>query len=68
MSVTVEDVNDNPPEFDQPSYSVTLLENSPVDAVLFKAVVIDLDQVGCYLKPHFYIIIIIIIIIKSFLP
>lgn len=45
VSVTVEDVNDNPPEFDQPDYSVTLLENSPVDAALFKAVVTDLDQV-----------------------
>ncbi|XP_039671449.1 protocadherin Fat 4 [Perca fluviatilis] len=46
VSVTVEDVNDNPPEFDQPDYSVTLLENSPVDAVLFKAVITDLDQGG----------------------
>ncbi|XP_034740142.1 protocadherin Fat 4 [Etheostoma cragini] len=46
VSVTIEDVNDNPPEFDQPDYSVTLLENSPVDAVLFKAVVTDLDQGG----------------------
>lgn len=45
VSVTVEDVNDNAPEFDKPSYSVTLLENSPVDAVLFKASVTDLDQV-----------------------
>lgn len=45
VSVTVEDVNDNAPEFDEPSYSVTLLENSPVDAVLFKASVTDLDQV-----------------------
>ncbi len=45
MSVTVEDVNDNAPEFDQPEYSVNLLENSPVDAVVFKAIVIDLDQV-----------------------
>ncbi|XP_039469766.1 protocadherin Fat 4 [Oreochromis aureus] len=46
VSVTVEDVNDNAPEFDEPSYSVTLLENSPVDAVLFKASVTDLDQGG----------------------
>lgn len=46
VSVTIEDVNDNPPEFDQPSYSVTLLENSLVDAVVFKAIVTDLDQVG----------------------
>ncbi|KAM6941222.1 protocadherin Fat 4 [Lycodopsis pacificus] len=46
VSVTVEDVNDNPPKFDQPGYSVTLLENSPVNAVLFKAVVTDLDQGG----------------------
>ncbi|XP_031732532.1 fat-like cadherin-related tumor suppressor homolog [Anarrhichthys ocellatus] len=46
VSVTVEDVNDNPPRFDQPGYSVTLQENSPVNAVLFKAVVTDLDQGG----------------------
>lgn len=46
VSVTVGDVNDNPPEFDKSSYSVTLLENSPIDAVLFKPVVTDLDQVG----------------------
>ncbi|XP_070771479.1 protocadherin Fat 4 [Enoplosus armatus] len=46
VSVTVEDVNDNAPEFDQPDYSVTLLENSPVDAVVFKAIVTDLDQGG----------------------
>ncbi|XP_074485330.1 protocadherin Fat 4 isoform X2 [Sebastes fasciatus] len=46
VSVTIEDVNDNRPEFDKSEYSVTFLENSPVDAVLFKAVVIDLDQGG----------------------
>ncbi|XP_027138360.1 protocadherin Fat 4 isoform X1 [Larimichthys crocea] len=46
VSVTVEDVNDNAPEFDQPEYSVNLLENSPVDAVVFKAIVTDLDQGG----------------------
>lgn len=43
--VTVEDVNDNAPKFDQPNYSVTLLENSPVDAVVLKATVSDLDEV-----------------------
>ncbi|XP_044201132.1 protocadherin Fat 4-like [Thunnus albacares] len=46
VSVTVEDVNDNPPEFDQSDYSVNLLENSPVDAVLFKVIVTDRDQGG----------------------
>lgn len=46
VSVTIEDVNDNAPEFDQPSYSVALLENSPVDAVVFKAIVTDRDQVN----------------------
>lgn len=43
--VTIEDVNDNVPEFDQPSYSLTLLENSPDGAVVFKATVTDKDQV-----------------------
>ncbi|XP_044201151.1 protocadherin Fat 4-like [Thunnus albacares] len=46
VSVTVEDVNDNPPEFDQSDYSVNLLENSPVDAVLLKVIVTDRDQGG----------------------
>ncbi|KAM8771994.1 cadherin-23-like isoform 2-T2 [Acanthopagrus schlegelii] len=46
VSVTIEDVNDNAPKFDRSSYSVSLLENSPVDAVVFKAVVTDLDQGG----------------------
>ncbi|XP_063738782.1 protein dachsous [Eleginops maclovinus] len=46
VSVSVEDVNDNPPKFNKTAYSVTLLENSPVDAVLFKSVVTDLDQGG----------------------
>lgn len=45
MSVTVEDVNDNAPEFDRPDYVVELLENSPNDAVLFRAIVTDPDQV-----------------------
>ncbi|XP_026158869.1 protocadherin Fat 4 [Mastacembelus armatus] len=46
VSVTVEDVNDNSPEFDQPDYTVTLVENSPVDAVVFRAIVSDVDQGG----------------------
>lgn len=43
--VTIEDVNDNRPAFDQTSYSVTLLENSADNAVVFKATVTDRDQV-----------------------
>lgn len=46
VSVTVEDVNDNAPKFDKSNYSLTLQENFPLDAVLFKAVVTDLDQVS----------------------
>ncbi|XP_067355538.1 protocadherin Fat 4 isoform X4 [Channa argus] len=46
VTVTVEDVNDNAPEFNQSDYSVKVLENSPVDAVVFKAIVTDLDQGG----------------------
>ncbi|KAG7235236.1 hypothetical protein INR49_003079 [Caranx melampygus] len=38
VSVTVEDVNDEDPAFDQSDYDVTLLENSPNNAVVFKAV------------------------------
>ncbi|CAK6976329.1 protocadherin Fat 4-like [Scomber scombrus] len=46
VSVTVEDINDNAPEFEKSEYSETLLENSPVGAVVFKATVTDLDQGG----------------------
>ncbi|XP_030290603.1 cadherin EGF LAG seven-pass G-type receptor 2-like [Sparus aurata] len=46
VSVTIEDVNDNAPKFDRSNYSVSLPENSPVDAVVLKAVVTDLDQGG----------------------
>ena len=56
VSVTIEDVNDNAPKFDRSSYSVSLLENSPVDAVVFKAVVTDLDQVD-FTKNHTWILI-----------
>ncbi|XP_029001511.1 protein dachsous [Betta splendens] len=44
--VAVEDVNDNAPEFDPAQFSVELLENSPLDAVLFRAIVKDRDQGG----------------------
>uniref|UniRef100_UPI0009B38DC5 cadherin-23 n=1 Tax=Monopterus albus TaxID=43700 RepID=UPI0009B38DC5 len=44
--VTVEDENDNAPEFELPIYSVSLLENSPVSVVLFRALVTDPDQGG----------------------
>ncbi|XP_034543326.1 cadherin-23-like [Notolabrus celidotus] len=46
VSVTVEDVNDNPPEFGQPDYSITLQENSPAGAVVLKATVSDPDEGG----------------------
>lgn len=45
MLVTVEDVNDHPPEFDQLSYSGTLVENSPLNAVVLRVAVTDRDQV-----------------------
>lgn len=45
LLVTIEDVNDNAPQFSESSYSVALRENSPVGAVVFRAIVNDLDQV-----------------------
>lgn len=54
MLVTIEDDNDNPPEFDQLSYSVALVENSPVDAVVLRVSVTDRDQVrwtSLHMKP-----------------
>ncbi|XP_047434007.1 cadherin-23-like [Mugil cephalus] len=44
--ITVEDMNDNPPVFDQTNYNIMLMENSPVGAVVLKATVADLDQGG----------------------
>lgn len=46
VSVTVEDLNDNAPQFDQSDYNVSLLENSPVGTVVVRAIVTDLDQGG----------------------
>ncbi|KAK6300316.1 hypothetical protein J4Q44_G00284140 [Coregonus suidteri] len=46
VSVTIEDVNDNAPEFDKASYSVALLENSLKDTVVFRVTVTDLDKGG----------------------
>eukprot|EP00063_Salmo_salar_P053106 XP_014027941.1 PREDICTED: protocadherin Fat 4-like [Salmo salar] len=46
VSVTIEDVNDNAPEFDKASYSVTLLENSQIDTAVFRVTVTDLDKGG----------------------
>lgn len=43
--VTIEDVNDNAPVFDQPSISLSILENSPVGFVVLMAKVTDADQV-----------------------
>ncbi|KAM6367546.1 protocadherin Fat 4-like [Alca torda] len=37
LSITVEDVNDNPPEFSQKSYSVTVKENEPPHVILSAA-------------------------------
>ncbi|XP_029987441.1 protein dachsous [Sphaeramia orbicularis] len=46
VTVTIEDVNDNPPEFDKSEYTVQLLENSPVNTVVLKVTVSDRDQGG----------------------
>ncbi|CAL8333307.1 unnamed protein product [Merluccius merluccius] len=44
--VAIKDVNDNAPVFDQPGIYVTILENSPLDVVVFMATVTDADQGG----------------------
>ncbi|XP_056103176.1 protocadherin Fat 1-like isoform X1 [Rhinichthys klamathensis goyatoka] len=46
VSVTIEDVNDNPPQFDQDEYTVSILENSPQDQFVLQTKVTDLDQGG----------------------
>ncbi|KAG7316014.1 hypothetical protein KOW79_020880 [Hemibagrus wyckioides] len=44
--VTVEDVDDNAPEFDQSNYTAVIPENSPTDQFVLQARVTDLDQGG----------------------
>ncbi|TSK18033.1 Protocadherin Fat 4 [Bagarius yarrelli] len=44
--VTVEDVDDNAPAFDQSEYAAVIPENSPRDYFIFLAKVTDLDQGG----------------------
>ncbi|KAJ8002135.1 hypothetical protein DPEC_G00176680 [Dallia pectoralis] len=46
VSVSIEDINDNAPEFNKASYSVELLENTPKDTVIFQAMVTDPDEGG----------------------
>ncbi|ROL52057.1 Protein dachsous [Anabarilius grahami] len=51
VSVTIEDVNDNPPKFDQDEYTVSILENSPQDQFVLQTRVTDLDLVEAQEKP-----------------
>ncbi|XP_048052026.1 protocadherin Fat 4-like [Megalobrama amblycephala] len=46
VSVTIEDVDDNPPKFDQDEYTVSILENSPQDQLVLQTRVTDLDLGG----------------------
>nr|XP_046262776.1 protocadherin Fat 2 isoform X2 [Scatophagus argus] len=43
FAVTVMDVNDNPPVFDQPRYVIRVPENTELDSIIFTAHAIDLD-------------------------
>ncbi len=51
MSVTIEDVNDNLPKFDQDEYTVSILENLLQDQFVLQTKITDLDLV-LFLKPH----------------
>ncbi|XP_077103055.1 protocadherin alpha-3-like [Siphateles boraxobius] len=52
VSVTIEDVNDNSPKFDQDEYTSSILENSLQDQLLLQTRVTDLD-LGGFSKGHF---------------
>lgn len=45
LYVTIVDVDDNPPKFEQDQYTATISENSPLDQVVFQTRVTDLDMV-----------------------
>ncbi|CAM4471882.1 unnamed protein product [Leuciscus chuanchicus] len=53
--VTIEDVNDNPPKFDQDEYTVSILENSPPDQFVLQTRVTDPD-LGGFSKGHFIMV------------
>uniref|UniRef100_A0A8C2SPN7 Protocadherin Fat 4 n=1 Tax=Coturnix japonica TaxID=93934 RepID=A0A8C2SPN7_COTJA len=44
LTVSVHDVNDNPPVFDQLSYEITILESEPVNSRFFKVQATDKDS------------------------
>ncbi|XP_012717208.2 protocadherin Fat 2 [Fundulus heteroclitus] len=44
LAVTILDVNDNPPVFDQPRYVIRVPENSEEDSVIFTARAVDFDK------------------------
>lgn len=44
LTVSVHDVNDNPPVFDQLSYEITILESEPVNSRFFKVHATDKDS------------------------
>ncbi|XP_067259919.1 cadherin EGF LAG seven-pass G-type receptor 2-like isoform X2 [Chanodichthys erythropterus] len=52
VSVTIEDVNNKPPKFDQDEYTVSILENSPQNQLVLQTRVTDPD-LGGFSKGHF---------------
>ncbi|XP_026128180.1 protocadherin beta-6-like [Carassius auratus] len=46
VSITIEDVNDNTPEFDKDQYAVSIMENSPQDQLVLHISATDLDLGG----------------------
>ncbi|XP_023680682.2 protocadherin Fat 4 [Paramormyrops kingsleyae] len=46
VSLNIEDVNDNQPEFDKSSYFTSILENSPNGFILFRPIISDKDEGG----------------------
>ncbi|XP_056103181.1 cadherin EGF LAG seven-pass G-type receptor 1-like [Rhinichthys klamathensis goyatoka] len=55
VSVTIEDVDDKPPKFDQDEYTVSILENSPQYQLVLQITVTDLDM-GGFSKGHFIMV------------
>ena len=44
LAISISDVNDNPPYFNQSAYNITVWENQPVFSILFHFSINDLDQ------------------------
>lgn len=55
FALTVDDINDNAPNFTKPNYTGSVDENAKISISFDESIVVkDIDQVGCYDPWRFY--------------